>query len=255
MSTPALVIVKNGIAELTYRGSIALQIQAVGRVSVSRYGLAEGDVTWKAPTSLISNLAPAFGSVHPIFSWLNLENISFDYDKAYSLMTGHYAGAFPGAISVFDYQPSFGEEPIQTHPNFGGPASVVDDGSIVGASGGPILNSAVTPTGNNGVVFNPDGSFKSILSGSPNNMGGVTSYLLGQGFYVESSVSSIVPDCSNDGTIQTPDSPPGGSPPSLPSGGNWLQAPTVFTQRALVYDIRRSWKASGRKGWNPIVYA
>lgn len=250
MAAPALIIARNGIPEITYRGSIALQIQAIGDVSVSRYGLAEGDVRWKAPTSLATALAPALRSTHPVFTYLTMEKIEFQFDNAYTEIIGHYAGAYPGGDPTYDYQPSFGEEPIQTHPNFGSVNSTSGDGTIVTAAGGAIQNSAISQTAASGVVFNSDGSFKAILSASPNNLGGVTAYLLSQGFYVKSYVDVNPPDCSNDGRIQTPD----GSPPSLPSGGNWLQAPTVFTQRAGVYDIRRSWKASGRKGWNTVVY-
>jgi len=99
-------------------------------------------------------------------------------------------------------------------------------------------------------VFNLDGSFKEILSKSPNNLGGVTAWLLAQGLYVQSTVSPNVPDCSQDGKIAQP----GGNPPPLGGSANWLQCPTVFNQRATVYDIRRSWKASGPKGWAPSIY-
>jgi hypothetical protein len=225
---PSLTIVKNGIVELTYRGSIALTIQAVGRVSVSRYGLAEGDVTWKAPTSLISDLAPAFGSVHPVFAWLNLETVTFDYDKAYSTITGHYAGAFPGAISVYDYQPSTATVPIQASPNL---SSIL---SAAGAAG-------------TDYIANPDGSY-SFKASAGDNLGGYTEYMISKGFYVESSVSSSPPDCSADCTQTSPD----GSPPS--TSGNWLQMPTFFQQRALVYDIRRSWQNSGPRELPSSVY-
>jgi hypothetical protein len=228
MSTPALVIVKNGIAELTYRGSIALTLQSVGRVSVSRYGLAEGDAVWKAPTSLISNLAPAFGSEHPVFPWLALETVAFDYDKAYSTMTGHYAGAFSGAISVYDYQPSTATVPIQASPNLS---------SILAAAG----------TAGTDYIANPDGSY-SFLGSAGDNLAGYTEYLISKGFYVESSVSSSPPDCSDDCTESTPD----GSPPS--TSGNWLKMPTFFQQRALVYDIRRSWQNSGPRELPTSIY-
>jgi len=229
MSTPALVIVKNGIAELIYRGSIKLEIQAVGRVSVSRYGMAEGDVTWKAPTSLISDLAPAFGSVHPIFEWLNMETIAFDYDKAYSTMTGHYAGAYAGAISVYDYQPSTATVPIQASPNIA---------SILAAAG----------TAGTDYIANPDGSY-SFLKSAGDNLAGYTEYMISKGFYVESSVSSSAPDCSNDCKRETPD----GTPPS--TSGTWLKMPTFFQQRALVYDIRRSWSNSGPRPLPSSLYS
>jgi len=224
MSTPALVIVQNGITALTYRGSIKLEIQAVGRVSVSRFGLAEGDVQFKAPTSLVTALAPPFGQVHPILSYLNIETIAIDYEKAYSTITAHYAGAYPGAISVYDYQPNTSSSPVETNPNFGTSAS---PGAILAAAGSSFYS------------FDSNGNFLGFLPGAGDNLTKFTEYLVSKGFYVESSVSSSAPDCSDDLTITTPD----GSPPS--TTGNWLKMPTFFQQRALVYDIRRSWQNSG----------
>jgi hypothetical protein len=243
-----------GLNAITYFGKTGITIQAIGSISVNRYGLGEGDVVWKCATSVVfaPGVLPALSSPHPVVTWLFMEKLDIEFDNAYTTVKGHYTGAYPGGTPTYDYQPSFGEEPIQTHPNFGGPTSTVDDGTIVGAAGGPILSSAITPTSNSGVVFNPDGTFKAILSGSPNNLGGVTAFLLSQGFFVKSYVSPNAPDCSDDGTITSPD---GGSIPDLPGGANWLQAPTVYQQRATIFDIRVSWKASGRKGWNPIVYA
>jgi hypothetical protein len=238
---------------ITYFGQLGLQIQAVGNVGVSRYGLAEGDVIWKVPTSQAFTLSPAFGIQHPILPYMLMEKVSFELDNCYTQITGHFVGAYPNATPTYDYQPSFGEEPIQTHPNFGGATATVDDGSIVGAAGGPITFSSISQTAVTGVVFNQDGTFKEILPKSPNNLGGVTAYLLAQGLYVKSVVLNSPPDCSNDGTISYPD---GGNVPAIKGGGNWLQMPTVYQQRAVtVFDARVSWKASGRKGWNPTIYA
>jgi hypothetical protein len=230
MNPPALVVTKNGVAELTYRGSIAFEPQVIGKVSVSRYGLAEGDVTWKAPTSLIVALSQTvtFGAQHPIFSYLNIETISYDFDKAYSTCTAHYAGAYPGAISVYDYQPNTASVPIQASPNIA---------SILSAAG----------TAGTDYIANADGSY-SFLSSAGDNLAGYTEYMISKGFYVQSSVSSSAPDCSNDCTEQTP-------PGSLPStSGNWLQMPTFFQQRALVYDIRRSWQNSGPRELPSSIY-
>lgn len=235
----------NGMTAITYVGSIKLEIQAVGNVSITRYGLGEGDVKWRCPTSLATKLSPALRIQHPVLPWLTMEKLQLSFDKDYTDIDGHFAGAYPGGDPTYDYQPSFGQEPIQSHPNFGTANSVAGDGTIVGSAGGNFLAGGF-------VVFNPDTSFSKILSMAPNNLGGVASYLLAQGFYVKSYVDVNAPDCSQDGTITSPD---GGSIPTIPPGANWLQAPTVFQQRAGVYDIRRSWKASGRKGVNPIIYA
>jgi len=255
---PALTIKGgNGQTAITYYGSIKLEIQAVGDISINRYGLAEGDVKWRVPTSLANKLSPALGITHPVVSYMVMEKLELAYDKDYTDITGHFVGAYPGAIAVYDYQPSFGEEPIQTHPNFGNAQSVANDGTIVGAAGGAINlqgfpNQTLPLTLNSGAIFNLDNSFKCFLYASPNNLGGVTAYLLNQGFYVKSTVSAHIPDCSLDGTISDPD---GGPIPNLVPGANWIKAPTVFNNRGNVYDIRESWKASGRKGWNTIVYA
>jgi hypothetical protein len=240
-----------GIAT-TYFGSIGLILQAVGDVSITRYGLAEGDVEWMCPTSRAVALSPALRSPHPILTYLTMEKLDIKFDKAYATITGHYAGAYPGGDASYDWQPAFGEEPIQTHPNFGSAQSTNGDGTIVGQAGGPLLSSKISPTANSGAVFNPDGSFKAILSQSPNNLGGVTSYLLAQGTYVKSYVSPYAPDSSQDGTINSPSD---GPIPTLIPGANWLKCPTTFNQRAGVYDIREAWKASGRKGWNSMIYA
>lgn len=225
---PALTITENGIVVATYRGNIGLSMQSVGRVSVNRFGLAEGDVKWKAPTSLVTALAPPFGQVHPILSYLNIETITIDYDKLYSEVTAHYAGAYPGAISVYDYQPNTASVPVQASPNIG---------AVLAAAG----------TAGTDYIANADGSY-SFLSTAGDNLAGYTEYLISKGFYVQSSVSASQPDCTSDCT-QT-------DPPGAPPGtdGNWLQMPTFFQQRANVYDIRRSWQNSGPRPLPATLY-
>lgn len=237
---------------LSYSGSTNLEIQAIGRVKITPYGLAEGDVYWVCPTLLSPSLAPSIYSVHPIFNWLLMEYLEFNFDKAYTQIVGHFIGVYPGAIPVYDWQPAFGEEPIQTHPNFGSVTSTPGDGTIVGSAGKVFASNQYNNLAPSGATFNPDGSFKAFLSQTPGNLGGVAAYLAAQGTYVQSSVSLSPPDSSKDGTITPPTS---GPIPNLIPGANWLQCPTTFTLRARVYDIKQSWKASGRKGWNPLIYA
>lgn len=229
MTTPALTIPgRNGITAITYRGSIKLEIQAVGRVTVSRWGLAEGDVVWRVPTSLAISLSPSLGIRHPLINYLFMERIDFEFDKDYTNITGHFVGAYPGATPTYEYQPSAGEDPVQSNPNFT---------NILVAAG-----SAFT------AFTGPNNSWSGFLFGAGDNLAGFTSYIVSQGFWVESVVSNGPPDCSQDGRITSPN----GSPPS--SDGNWLQMPTFFQQRATIFDIRRSWKNSGRIPFPTSVY-
>lgn len=230
MGNPSLLIPgsPDGQAAITYRGSIKLEIQATGRVEVSLWGLAEGDVIWRCPTSLAPKLSPAFGLRHPVLPYLSMEKLGLEFDNAYTNIIGHFVGAYPGAQPTYEYQPSFAEDPIQSNPNFA---------NILAAAG----SAFVANTG-------PNNSWSGFLFGAGDNLAGLTSYLVTQGFYVQSSVSSGSPDCSQDGKITSPD----GNPPS--TDGNWIQAPTFFQQRGNVFDIRRSWKNSGRIPFPTSVY-
>lgn len=248
----ALVLPGKYGGNLSYSGSTNLEIQAIGKVKVTPYGLAEGDVYWTVPTIYAYTKSPSIYSVHPVFPWLLMEYLEFNLDKAYSQIIGHFIGVYPGAVPVYDWQPAFGEEPIQTHPNFGSVNSQPGDGTICGLAGAVFASNKLSPTADSGVTFNPDGSFKAFLSKTPGNLGGVASYLAAQGTYVITSVSLNAPDCSQDGTITDP---AGGPIPNLIPGANWLQCPTTYSLRARVYDIKQSWKASGRKGWNSLIYA
>lgn len=229
----ASLIIRNaaGEAVITYYGDIGLKIQAVGEVSVSRWGLAEGEVIWVCPTSLAISLSPAFGTVHPYLSYLTMEKINFQFDKDFTRIIGHFVGAFPGASSTYEYQPSFTSASIYSSPSLS---------SILSAAG----------TAGTDYILDDANAKVTFKSTAGDNLAGLTDFLLSQGLWVENCVLGSAPDCSNDGKIETPN----GSPPSS-AGGNWLQCPTFFQQRGAVFDTRRSWKNAGPRALPTSIYS
>jgi hypothetical protein len=220
----------------SYFGQLGIQLQAVGQVSITRYGLGEGDVRWKVPTIYAYKLSPSLGIAHPVFPWMTMEKLDFNLDMPYTEIVGHFVGAYPGGISTFDYQPSMGEYPITRFAN--GDTTFAD---LVTAAGSGFQQATFDPT---------SGAFLGFGIQSQADLAGVTSFLLSQGLYVRSYVDINPPDCSQDGLIASPD----GNPPSQSGNGNWMQMPTVFQQRASIYDIRRSWKYSGLTPFPTIIY-
>jgi hypothetical protein len=53
------------------------------------------------------------------------------------------------------------------------------------------------------------------------------------------------------GTIAVPD----GSPPTAPSGYNWLFTGISWEQKAQTYVVHKEWRLSGRHGWNSTIYS
>jgi len=86
-------------------------------------------------------------------------------------------------------------------------------------------------------------------------MRGVTSYLLPQITWTETIISKTKPSL---GTIKVGkiDTSLPGTPPTLSGSANWiLESLTQVDQGAgEVWTTRRTWRASGVRGWNPYIY-
>jgi hypothetical protein len=152
-------------------------------------------------------------------------------------VTGYYAGIAEEVLDtdpVYDFLIGVSEEPIETHPNFV---------SSIGGTADDPLNEA---------IFDDAGIFLGFPANAPNDLGGVRSYLnSGQCTWRKTWNSKTQPvDATTIGDIDVPE----GSPPTLGAGRNWVYYGMQFTLRGKVYQITKEWRASGRKGWNSIIY-
>jgi hypothetical protein len=57
-------------------------------------------------------------------------------------------------------------------------------------------------------------------------------------------------DINRVGRIDEPD----GWQPSIATSKNWLYIGMTFSQRGSTYQVRKTWKASGTRGWNTTLY-
>lgn len=213
-----------------------LVIQPGRTLTLDRYGVIRGQVVYKVDASLAFRLAPSVGSAHPdsagAYAWNNtiqpiesgLCQITTDYIGLASDPTG-YEVEFIGTLS---------EEPIETHPKF------VD--SIGGTADNPL----------HGASFDQEtGEFLCFPVDAPNNLGGVRSYLspsstVRVSWYTRNPSSGLW-------SLGNRSYPPG-SIPSPPDSRNWLKTNWSRRDFGLIYQISEEYMASGKKGWNTLIY-
>jgi hypothetical protein len=187
-------------------------------------------------------------SVHPIYTFLNLERRRVSIESGWYIIQADYAGVDGSPFAIYELCLGLGEEPIQNHPNFG---------AIAGSPSSP-ANGAIfvdfeqqdkVSTDNDRGIFQ---GFLPFVGGTLNPKGGITSFLdMSQAVWRERYVSTSRPgDIAFVGHISFPSGPC----PGLGSGQNWIYAGVTYEQRGLAYTVSREWRASGFRGWDPDIY-
>lgn len=168
-----------------------------------------------------------------------------------------------GINTLYEFDPSFDEVPIQAHHNFGGPDG--DDGSLFKKYGGYYDGNgnlrwrpAQSKGGSTGRGFATLGSPAVSVgpAGSIKSLQGVESYLRMGGVYriVYAHRGDAMPTnlFYGVGTIQTP--PSSNKLPSLPSTRNWLKGPPSARWRGNAWEITEEYILSGVGGWIKDIY-
>jgi hypothetical protein len=178
---------------------------------------------------------------------LALTNISVNSKDGLSEVSHTYSGGDSTAPEVYEVIASVQEEPISSHPAFTSSTGIFSQ-SIVDAAGTANVN------------FDGDNIFVSFGKNSTNNFFGIQSYLSPQISYRRIYSSGTAPTLGTTSKVAYIFTTPAGSPPTIPSGRNWLQIGVGiknngnYKTSAGQWEITEDYKASGQKGWNNAVY-
>jgi hypothetical protein len=148
---------------------------------------------------------------------------------------------------IYEFEPSFDEVPIQSHPNFESLRKTY--GGYYTANGSlrwrPVVDS------------NPQGSGLNATDGqnSQNPMEGVESFLRMGGVWRILYPKRQLPAGLFNGVGTVVSSVPEQQRlPALPPGRNWMKAPPRFRWRGNAYEVTEEYLLSGLGGHNKIVY-
>lgn len=169
-----------------------------------------------------------------------------------------------GINTLYEFDPSFDEVPIQAHHNFGGPDG--DQDSLFKKYGGYYDGNGnlrwrpASPKGaagtERGFARLGDAPVRVGGAGETNSLQGVESYLRMGGVFriVYAHRGEAMPPglFYGVGTIQTP--PSSSKLPILPAQRNWLKGPPSARWRGNAWEITEEYILSGVGGWLKDVY-
>jgi len=245
---------------LKYYGTTGVIIRSYGTLLVSRSGLATCAAEFMVIRKNWTQL-PQAGAQHPIFTFIQIEELEINFEGAYAVSKCKYVGADPRTFESEGWTPptyelsiSLSEERIATHPKFkeiGGSAKEPKNGANFRNAANPKMPNATTEepaNSNDGYVFD---SFDLTIGDEVNDFAGMESYLdPGATWRATSTGRYSAATINAAGSIGIPIGPA----PNLSSGRNWLSMGMSSVQRGRVFQLTQEWRASGRRGWNRKVY-
>jgi hypothetical protein len=188
------------------------------------------------------------GTEHPTFPTLKLSRISYNLTHAGTFYLVDYL--FEGTIDEKLPDPTYTigttvrEEPIETHPKF--------ETELTGLGGKPSapLNAAIFVDSSGKPTNNDEkGVFDRFGRGKYH---GVTSYReRGVTFTEVISQLNRPTAAAKVGKISTPPT----AAPTLEDLANWMLVSEQIDKRGGLYQITRTWEASGPKGWDEDIYS
>jgi hypothetical protein len=199
-------------------------------------GSVTGQVKFRCDLGLVTQLWPKKGLPHPEHPhcWL-FNSTAAMIENGIAEFTCDYLGILRDPT---DYQVEFlgtvCEEPIETHPQF--------VGEIGGTMGDP----------KNKAKFDPEtGEFLGFPPDAPEHLGGVRGYLnpactVRVSWFTQSASSGLW----ELGEISSPP----GNVPRPPGSRNWLKTNWSRRDYNSVFQITEEYTASGRQGWNKLLY-
>jgi hypothetical protein len=213
--------------------------------SVDRYGVHALTRVELVPSTDFSKLLRALYTRHPDFPAMAVSRVQWDKPRNYAGKFYRVSYIYEGFINslpaaTYELSGTLTEEPIETHKDFE---------EFAGTPSAP-LNGAVFLDPETGKPTSDDelGVFSEFSVAG--DKAGVSSYASPAVMWTETRFSVSEPSELGDlGEIDSPN----GNPPSF-SGRNWLLWDVSFRRRGFIYEIRVSWKLSGRKGWDEDIY-
>jgi hypothetical protein len=213
-----------------------------GRYTTDKYGLSTGSYRWEKVTTQDSTPGNPVTGTHPLNNNLVLERSTIGIEDGIAFAEGEYAGIIGGdPPPVYELDVSSSEEPIESHPDFSNFATDAN-GATYDKTSGEFVGFTKRP------LYDPANPNYSVTNAA---WVGVRSYLSAGAVWREIRISKTNSVSISDvGHIASPP----GSPPSPGGSRTWLCAGASMQRRGNVYTIRREWRLSGRRGWNPIIY-
>lgn len=216
-----MALIKKGYSSL---------LDSYGTLVRDRYGVDSATARWWNNDKSTAPSLPAAGASHPLWSYMTLDKVQCSDESDHWSIEASYAGIYGSPTPIYDLDLSTSEEPIDSHPDF-----ITTLGGTVAA---PL----------NGAVFDATGIFQAFTA---TGWIGIKGYLAPGAVWRQTSVSSGAPsDISTVGHITTPL----GSPPTVESGRTWLYTGLSYEKRGGAYTIRKEWRLSSLRGWEPTIY-
>lgn len=242
-----------------YFGNPGLIIEILGEIATDIYGLTTCTLTAKCPQNRFDLVPPLF-SYHPVFPYVNVERQRVQIKEGFLWITLEYAGIAGGSTQpIYELSLGLGEEPIETHPRFVDNYDNAGDGlPLAGIPSNPQHGAFFVDPNGRQTTDDAIGKFDRFNShlpdGTPNyGWAGITSFLdFSQAVWRKRWYATSRPgDITMLGRIAAPEGPA----PALGANREWIYQGLNYEQRGIVYGITKEWKASGRYGANPNIYA
>lgn len=212
---------------------------------VDRFGLHSMTRVELVPRDDFSRLLRALYTSHPQFPAMAVARVSWDKPKQFAGQFYRVSYIYEGFIGslpdpTYELSGTLSEEPIETHPDFAtfaGTPSAPENGAVF-----------LDPETNKPTEDDDLGVFSEFTAGG--GKAGVSSYVSPGALWTETSFSITKPTGFGDlGEIDTPD----GGPPTTGTR-DWLLWDFSYRRRGHVYETRKTWKLSGRSGWDTDIY-
>lgn len=208
-------------------------IQPESQIEVDRFGIARITILEKVYFEYLQdkgNVRP-LGQKHPVFPLMEITRatgtMGVDGFWGISYVYEGVLGAMPEP--TYELNGSLEAQPIQTHPDFE---------TFAGTPSAPL----------NGAIFDEQEAFVEFgISGG--KKAGIQSFMDPSATWTKVSFSVIKPMLRDLGKIEAPP----GQPPKM-SSRNWLFWGVSSRKRGGVWELRETWKMSGRGGWDEDVY-
>lgn len=229
---------------LTRKTPVGWFLTSNGQLQTDRFGLSTATARWARLD--IGGTAPGtpvvFGNAHPLWTYLDCDKVSISQTEHGWEAEANFFGVTGSPEPIYEVDHSTSEEPIETHKDFR---------TQLGGTPTNRLNGAKFDTDANGAGFIGFTDFKNDTD-LADAWRGIRSYLSPGVVWRKNYVTKTLPsDFGDVGSIDVPE----GNPPQLPTGRNWLYLGLVWEQRGITYSVKKEWRASGRRGWNPKIYA
>jgi hypothetical protein len=188
------------------------------------------------------------GAKHPRFTGLLILKVYWVKTVGFYTVTYTYAGLTTEQEipPVYQLQGTIAEEDIQLHPEFVEKLAGTPEDPKNGAQFVDPKTGAVTKDNEKGVFR----EFKLLVGGKKNPLAGVDGYLVPGVTWTKTYVSKSRPnDLKKLGQIDEPEGP---NPDVSPR--TWIYYSMDYTEKGGVFEIRKTWLMSDRRGWDENIY-